>query len=465
MRISSCLDSRWFIALAVALVGGLTFGLGSLTAKAQDSLAIKGGRILPVVGEPIEDGVILVRDGKIQNVGKDLDIPVGARVIDASGKVIVPGFVESHTSGGLSQTNEVNPNVPFVSVLDGIDPVQSFFEESRRHGTTSTAIVPGNNTMIGGQGAVIKTAGSYVEEMVLKRNAGLKLSLRPASGRSRMSHLSRLRTELVETQQYIEELEAKEKAKEEAEEAKPAEELKDSDDTPEDAQADDPEGEASDDDDEASSESPATADLDIQREAMVRLLRGDLPAFFYCDSAMDVPQALRLIEEFQLKAILILGSSCYKAMDLIAERGEPVILDPDLVFWETDPRTGEDKRIVLPKLYKEAGVPFTFQTNQSFSTVGSGYLWYQAATAVKYGLSEAEALEALTILPARLLGVEDAVGSIEPGKDADLLILTGDPLKLDTWVDVTIVDGQVVYERDKDQKIQDLLRPNEAEDR
>jgi imidazolonepropionase-like amidohydrolase len=194
-----------------------------------------------------------------------------------------------------------------------------------------------------------------------------------------------------------------------------------------------------------------------------------MPAFIYCDAAMDVPQAVKLVREYQLKAILVLGHNCYKAARQVAASKLPVILDPTLVFWETDPRTGEDRKIVVPRIYREAGVPVTFQVTgiaggnlfrspELPATLGTNFLWYQAATAVKYGTPATDALEAITQRPAKLLGVEALCGTITPGKDADLVILTGDPLKISTWVETTVVRGKVVYERDKDRKLQHLLQ-------
>ncbi|QDV34539.1 amidohydrolase family protein [Tautonia plasticadhaerens] len=444
------------------LAAVLALALAAPAASAQDQLAIKGGRIIPVVGEPIEGGVILVRDGTIQAVGEDLDIPIEARVIDATGKVVLPGFVEPHSPEPLVQANEVNPNVPFVSVVDAIDPNATYFEEARRNGVTTAHAIPGNSTMFGGKSAVVKTSGTFAEDMVLRRDAALKISLRPSGSSSRMGHLARLRRELDETLRYMKSLEEKkaEAARAEADEEQDEEEGGDDE-----GDANAPQEEDEEQDDEGDSPDPSAEDTepDAQREALVRLLKGELPAFVYCEQAMDVPQALRLIDEYKLDATLILGRDCYKAVDLVAGRDEPVVLDPDLVFWETDPRTDEDERIVLPRIYREAGVPITFQASgvSSFSatSLGPSYLWYQAATAVKYGMPPEEALEALTLRPARMLGIDAFVGSIEEGKDADIVILTGEPLKLGTWVDTTIVDGRVVYRRDEDSRLKELLRP------
>src|SRR5438552_3506472 len=186
--------SRSSLRLAVLALAGLL--AAAAWVPAQEQLAIKGGRILPIAGAAIDGGVILIRDGKIQAVGKELAIPSDYRVIDATGKVVLPGFIEAHSSRGMDQANERNNNVPFLSVIDAIDPGHDYFEDCRRNGVTTVAVVPGDDTMIGGQAAVIKTAGTYVEQMIVKRQAGIKISLRPATGRSRMSHLASLRREL-----------------------------------------------------------------------------------------------------------------------------------------------------------------------------------------------------------------------------------------------------------------------------
>ena len=191
---------------------------------------------------------------------------------------------------------------------------------------------------------------------------------------------------------------------------------------------------------------------------MFALLSGKLPAIIYCDKAMDVGQALRLIKEYNLKASLVLGQDCYKAAKQVAKAGVPVILDSTLVFWEEDPRTQDETKVVLTEVFRDEKVKFAFQVDRAISaTLGSNYLWYQAATAVKYGMPVQEALEALTIVPARFLGVDKYVGSIEKGKDGDVIILSGDPLKVDTWVETTIVNGEVVYERENDEQLKRLL--------
>jgi imidazolonepropionase-like amidohydrolase len=433
-------------------------------SAAQERMAVKGGRILPGNGPAIDNGVVLIKNGKIEAVGKDLAIPSEAKVIDATGKVVVPGFVEAHSSRGMDQVNESNPNVPFLSVIDAIDPSQEYFEDCRRNGVTTVAIVPGNNTMFGGQAAIIKAVGSTVDDMIVKRSAGIKISLKPVGDRNRMGHLATIRKEL-DAARVAAGGDKKPAASAAANGGSETAAAAQADESPLQQRRNQGRGGG-----RIANTDPS--DSALVREALAKLVKGDALAFIYCDQAMDVPQAIKLAHEYKLKAILVLGHDCYKAVKQIAAAKLPVVLEPTLVFWETDPRSGEDKQVVLPRIYREAGVPVTFQVSGMAAgnlfrapnlppTVGTNYLWFQAATAVKYGTPADEALTAITQRAADTIGVGKLVGSIEPGKDADLVVLTGDPLKLDTWVDKTVIAGKVVYERDQDRKLKNLIKPSE----
>jgi imidazolonepropionase-like amidohydrolase len=438
------------LIISVVTVFGVFVAGTRQPAVAAGPLAIKAGTLIPVAGEPIENAVILIRDGKIVAVGTDVEIPVEAQVIDASDKTVMPGFIDPHNPAGMSQANERNTNVPFLSAVDSIDPVLDYFEDCRRNGITTAAIFPGNSTMIGGRGAILKTAGSYVDDMLLRREAGLKISLAPVGG-SRMSHLARLRRELEKAKKSLQ----KDADNSSSSEASPSP----SDDGS--TKEEDASQQESKSDQDAESESQETTEEQTSEglAVMQRLLKGELPAFIYCSSAMDVGQAQKIVSEYQLKAVYILGRDCYKAADLLEKDGKPVILDPTLVFWETDPRTREDEQIVIPRIMMKAGIPFVFQADNSGTrqTLGSGFLWYQAATCVKYGMDRKDALRAMTLTAAETLDVDSFVGSIEPGKDADLVILSGDPLAADTWVETTLVAGEVVYRRSEDEKLKRLL--------
>jgi imidazolonepropionase-like amidohydrolase len=464
---------------------------------AQKPLAFKGAKIITMAGETIENGTIVFRDGKISDVGADVKVPVEARVIDARDKVIMPGFVEAHTSSGMSQANETNPVVPYVSVIDSIDPMNSYFRSARRNGVTTVRVVPGNSTLIGGQAAVIKTGGEFIDDMVLKSDAGVKISLRPVSG-SRMGHLAKLRKALDEAKRK---LDKKNKAKEEKEgkdddekdddeknakkkgvkkkdvdkddkgkkkdaKKKDADKKKDKeDDKKEEEKKDEDKDKKKEDKDEKKSDDKKSKKKDEPEEveseldkAMFAILSGELPVLIYCDKAMDVGQAMRLIKQYNFEASLVLGRECYKAAKQVADAKLPVVIDSQLVFFEEDPRTKEETKVVLPKVFRDHEVKFAFQVGRGGgTTLGSSYFWYQAATAVKYGMPVEEALEALTTLPAKFLGVDEFVGSIEKGKDADIIVLSGEPLSVDTWVDMTVVNGEIVYEKEKDEQLKLLL--------
>jgi imidazolonepropionase-like amidohydrolase len=437
--------------LKIFVVGCGVLALGLMTVTdAVAQLAIRGGRVITMEnGQEINNGVILIRDGRIEAVGESLAIPGEYKVIDAAGHVVMPGFVDVHSSGGMGQANERNNNVPFLTVLDTIDPASTFFEECRRNGITSAAIVPGNSTMIGGQAAVLKTTGTFVPDMAQQRLVGMKLSMQPPSG-SRMSHIATLRRELTK-----------------AKKAKAGEEVDKTEITTE-TSADT----STDSGDESSGESgaePAAAPTAEQAqqglETLGKIIGGELISFIYCDNAMDVGQALRLVEEFELRPVMVLGKNCDKAATMLAEKKLPVVLDAEMVFWREDPRTRKEEKIVTPKIFGDAGISYMFQadTNPSRATLGSNYLWYQAATAVKYGMSRDDALAACTQLPAKTLGIDKQVGSIAVGKDADIVILTGEPLATQTWVEKTIVLGEVVYDRASDERLRRLLITAEKE--
>lgn len=487
----------YFLAIvAVATLAATT------SLQAQKPLALKGAKIITMAGDTIENGTIVFRDGKIAAVGADVKVPVEARVIDVEGKTIMPGFVESHSSSGMSQANETNPIVPYVSVVDSIDPMSAYFRSARRNGVTTVRISPGNSTLIGGQSAVIKTGGEFIDDMVIKSDAGVKISLRPVSG-SRMSHLAKLRKALDEAKRKLDkkneakdekksdekkkaddkkdEKDKKEKSDKDKKEDKKKDakedKKKDKKDGEEEKKEDEKEKKDKDGDKKEEKKKPVKKDSDKKKDdkkkddkkkpekveseldrAMFAILSGDLPVIIYCDKAMDVGQAIRLIKEYNFKASLVLGLECHKAAKQVAETGLPVILSSQLVFFEEDPRTKEETKIVLPEIFRDHDVKFTFQVGRAGgTTLGNSYFWYQAATAVKYGMPVDDALAALTILPAKFIGVDEYVGSIEEGKDADVIVLSGEPLGVGTWVEMTIVNGEIVYEKDEDEQLKLLL--------
>lgn len=383
----------------------LVLGLLALGAAPEDSVvAIKGARVIPVSGPELDSATILIRGGRIEAVGRDVEIPFDARVIDGSKKVVIPGLVEAHTSRGTDRPNERLTSVPFVSTFDSINPVDPYYEDSLRQGITTLCVMPGNDTMIGGQGCVVRPTGLTVESMLLVKNVGMKISLRPRAGVSKMAHIAALRKELHELAEL-----AKDKK----------------------------------------------AEPDARREPMLRLQKGLMPAFVYCPTASDVHRAIELTENSGIKIKLVLGRDGWKAAAEIAKKGLEAILDPELEYWETDEDRHDEARRFGAEALAKAGVKIALQTDGQIH--GTSYLWFQAATAVKNGLSRAEALRSITLAPAEILGLGSRLGSIEKGKDGTVVLLTGDPLDSQTWVDTVLIEGKVVYERSKDEKLKRVL--------
>ncbi|MGB2863052.1 MAG: amidohydrolase family protein [Sedimentisphaerales bacterium] len=400
----------------------IAFVTSSITyaAPVRKKLAVEAGRIITIAGKDIKNGVILIEDGTIKAVGTDVEIPWDAFVIEAKDKVVMPGFVMAHTSSGLDRANENMPEVPFISTFDSIDPISTFFEDSLRDGVVAMLVLPGNNTLLGGTGTIVKPYGRTVEAMLIKRYAGLKISLQPSQNTSRMGHMQRFRRYVSDLKDYLEEYEQR---KADAEEEK----------------------------------KPFDEEIDVTKQSMVDLLNKKLTAFIYCDRAADVPKAIEIQKTHELNTVLVLGPDCYKAAGLIAKSKLPVVLDSQLIVWETNEKTNEEEMKVIPMIFHKAGVKFAFQTDTS--QYGRRYLWYQAATAVKHGMKREEALKSITLYPAQFIGVDNRLGSIETGKEATLLFLTGDPLDAQSWVDQVMIAGEIVYERAKDERLKKLLEP------
>ena len=414
------MKSRSHITFISILLTACVLSALAQAAPVRRKLAVKAGRIITIAGKDVKNGVILIEDGIIKAVGTDVEIPWDAFVIEAKDRVVMPGFVMAHTSSGLDRENENMPEVPFISTFDSIDPISTFFEDSLRDGVVAMLVLPGNNTLLGGTGTIVKPYGRTVEAMLIKRYTGLKISMQPSRNTSRMGHMQRFRRYVSDLKDYLEEYEQK---KADAEEEK----------------------------------KPFDEEIDVTKQSMVDLLNKRLTAFVYCDRAADVPKALEIKNAYKLDVVLVLGPECYKAVGLIAKSKLPVILDSQLVVWETNEQTNEEEMKVIPMIFHKAGVKFAFQTDTS--QYGRRYLWYQAATAVKYGMQRQEALKSITLYPAQFIGVDDRLGSIEAGKEATVIFLTGDPLDAQSWVDQVMIAGEIVYERAKDERLKKLLEP------
>ncbi len=387
---------------------------------AQD-LAVKAGKIITMAGTRIKDGVILIRNGKIDAVGKygSIKIPMTVKVLDASKSVVMPAFVLAHTSQGLDRANENMPVVPFISAADGLNPVDPFFEDLRRGGYGAVHVMPGNNCILGGTGIVVKPFGLSIEAMLIADPRIQKISL-TRSNTGRIKAVDMLWKAFEEMEEEIKEKKEVEKEERELVLAK--------------------------------GEKPGKRKKELfpeEKRNLEALVNGKGRAFFYCASRDDIKVAMSLRKKYGFEITLLLANKCWKYAGMIKEAGFRVILDPQMEYVDTDPLTGKEKTVCPAKEMFEKGVEFALTTLYG-SSLPERYPLWQAATAVKWGVPENVALSAITKVPAGILGLEGRLGTIEKGKDADIVILTGDPLDYRTWVDKVLVDGEVIYEREKD---------------
>ncbi|MGD0244437.1 MAG: amidohydrolase family protein [Streptosporangiaceae bacterium] len=342
------------------------------------TIAITGGRVVPIDGEPVDGGTVLLRDGKIAAVeGAGFAVPDGAQVVDATGKWVLPGFVDAHAHVGLAEegqgwagqdTNErTNPVTPQIRALDGINPDDLGLRDAIGGGVLAVNVNPGSANPIGGQTVAIKCWGRTVDEMVLREPAGLKSALgenpkrvygeRNETPSTRTGTASVIRGAFVAAQNYL--------AKQDAAGGEPA-------------------------------------DRDLKE--------------------------------------------AYLLADQIAAASIPVIIGP--LFTSRSKVELRNRSLANPGRLAAAGVTIAITTDHP--VVPIHFLIHQATLAVKEGLDPVTALEAVTINPARILGVDSRIGSLAAGKDADLVIWSGDPLDVMSRAERAYLDGREIYRYDYD---------------
>jgi imidazolonepropionase-like amidohydrolase len=439
---------------AVPLAASLVFLAGPLAA-AEDLVAIEVGRIITVSGEEIPGGTILVRDGRLEAVGKDVKAPWDAKVYKFPSGVAMPGLIDCHSTAGLRVPNENVANVPYITVLDGVDPSADSLRDSLRDGITAVHVIPANVTRIGGQGAVVRTKGRTVADLVITSPSAMKLSLQPPSGETRMETMAALRRVFLDTYLSFDRILAEAAPEAIQGPADPAPDL-----TALLRAA--PPWETID------WEALPADKVDPKERPMIDVVRGKLRSFIYCPSASDVFKAFELIDANHLQATLVLGSDAHKAAAVLAAREGlgPVVLDPALVVWDQDPDTAEEERHVNPRALHDAGVRFALQrlvrgARSAFDREPGVHLWSQAAELVRFGIPRDEALRAVTLTPAEILGLGHRMGSLEKGKDANIAVFSGDPLDARSWVDLVLIEGREAYRRDADPDLELLLRDPE----
>jgi imidazolonepropionase-like amidohydrolase len=427
----------------------------SLVAYAQSqppaSYAITHAKIFTLTGSPIEDGTLVIRDGKIAAVGANVEIPAGAQVIDAKGLQVYPGLFDPITQMGLSEISAVNATVdstetgaynPDVVAATAVSPSSEHIPVTRASGITEVLAVPdsggfdggGSRGVIGGQASAIHLAGWTINEMLIKKSVAMVIAWPAIQTRTfDFATFSRKEKPFGEAKQEYEK-----KVNELADYLESARHY---------AQA-------------MGHGGPSDYQRDMKLEALAPVVRGQLPALVFADRARDIRNAVEFCDKQKLKMILAGGEEAYKVKDLLRSKGIPVILRPTLSSpsEEDDPY---DRLLAQPAELASAGVKFAFG---SFDNSFARRLGQQAANAVAYGLPYDQALKAVTFYPAEIFGLADQLGTLETGKVADVIVTNGDPLELTTDVKFLFIKGERTSLDNRHQRLYEkyLSRPKAA---
>ncbi len=402
-------------------------------AIAQDKspvIAITHAKIFTLSGATIDDGTLIIRDGKIANVGATAEVPDGAQVIDGKGLQVYPGLFDPVTQMGLSEISAVRATVdtaelgafnPDVVAAEAVLPSSEHIPVTRAAGITHVLAVPasggldfsGPSGILGGQASAIHLSGWTINDMLLKKSVAMVLNWPEIQTQSfDLSTFTRKQKPYTEAKQEYE---------------KQVNELTDwLDRARHYAQA-------------LGHGGPGDFQRDVKLDALVPVTRGELPVLVLADRARDIRNAIEFCEKQKLKMILAGAAEAYKVKDLLRSKGIPVILGPTLSLprEEDDPY---DRNLSQPAELAAAGVKFAFG---SFDNSFSRRLGQQAANAVAHGLPHDEALKAVTVYPAEILGLADRVGTLESGKIANVIITNGDPLEVTTEVRYLFIKGQL----------------------
>lgn len=427
----------------------IVFGLAWPAAAVPPAkIALQGARIIPVVGDDIAKGTVLIENGKITAIGEKVDIPYDAMVEDVSGKVLFPGMIDAHSPRGLDVPNENLPVTPYLDVYDALDPSRLYFEDALRDGISTIHTIVGHDCVIGGLSRAVRPIGLTPDEMNLHAPVAIKLSVAPKRGWDRMVQMATFRETFLELTDYLDDL-AEKKYEESLEK--------------QDKKIDVAPKEAT----KRGRELIRPEDYDDKHRNLVKLTRGELTAFVYCEAPSDVTRAVKLATDhgFDKRMTLVLGPACYKAIDEIKAARCPVVLDPELLYRERDPITGDIRETFVPDVYANARIKFALLPAASQS-LAERYLNYQAARCVRAGIAREKALAAITINAARAMDLDDRIGSLEAGKLGDVVVFSGDPLDFDTWVEQVYINGIKAYDRNEDVRLKQLLgeEPKEVSD-
>ena len=385
-------------------------------------LLIKNGKIFTMEGIVLEESSILIKNGKIEEIGKEIKITKDVEVIDAKGKIVMPGFIDAHTHIAIledgigfegSDINEmIDPITPELRAIDAINPMDTALKDAYKSGVTCAAVGPGSANIIGGQFATIKTYGKRIDNMIIKAPTAMKCAFgenpkrvyngKGKSPMTRMATAALFREILMKTKEY----DRKIKSAGEDESKRPK--------------------------------------FDIKLESMLSVIHGEIPLKAHAHRADDIFTAIRIAKEFGLKLTLDHCTEGHLIADELAKEGYDTIIGPSLT--SKSKYELREKSFKTPGVLSKAGLKVAITTD--CPVIPLEYLPICASLAVKSGMDREEALKAITINPAQILGIDHRVGSIKKGKDADIVIFDGDPLEIQSKVLYTIVDGNIIYKLD-----------------
>jgi len=381
-------------------------------------LLLKAGTVYPITGAPFK-GDILIRNGKIQQVAENIHAE-NVEVIDATGKYIFPGFVDAHSHIGVFEEgagemfyqdgNEMtDPLTPEVRVIDAFYPEDPAIKRALSGGVTTVMVVPGSANPVGGQGAILKFKSKIVDEMIVKEPAGLKMATGENPKRvygsmnkapaTRLGVGASIRKYFQNVKNYMAK---KEKAKEKGE---------------------------------------TFEEIDPKLEIGEKVLRREIPARIHAHRADDILTAIRISEEFGFNVVIEHATEGYKIADYLKEKNIPVVLGP--IFGFRTKLELKDMTFESIKIINEKGILAAMMCDHP--VIHLEHTTIQLGTALRYGAKEDDLLKMVTINPAKILGIDDRVGSIEAGKDADLVIWSGHPFEFRSVVERVFIEGKEVY--------------------
>ncbi len=383
-------------------------------------MLIKNARVLTMEGatEEYEDLSILLEDGRIKAIGKELGD--SSPVLDAKGAILLPGFIDAHCHLGMwedalgfegADGNETtSPITPELRAIDAINPMDRNFSEAIKGGVLAVCTGPGSANIMGGTFCVMKTWGHRVDDMLMREPAAMKIAFgenpkRVYSGKdkspsTRMATAAELRKTLHDAREYHKALQLEDESK--------------------------------------------WPKFDLKLEALRPVMAHDMPLKAHAHRADDIFTALRIAKEFNVKLTLEHVTEGHLIAEELADAGVPCIVGPS--FGDRSKVELKNKSFETPGKLVQAGVTIAIMTDHPVIPIE--HLNMTAAYSVKDGLDHYEALKALTINPAKILEVDDRIGSIKVGKDADLVLWSGDPLDITSTVELALVNGEVVYERE-----------------